>query len=195
MLRGFDGDPRSLSHITHLRSNVLCENPRSIEKTLCHETNIRTSDTVRSFTKQSISDFCSSGNSGLASHCDGFECVRDPQQYKGRDDNHEPGFAASRTDNWPLPRRGRRFSPTRQISPSRSFRIHCCPYLVRSTNRWQLWGLPVSISKHCRPGKECHFQPPRLREVAGCKEAASMAKPSVSTQNLLGPRSGTVLPP
>lgn len=149
---------------------------------------------MRNLTKQSISDCCSPGNSGLAPHCGGFECIKDLQRCE-RNDNHEPGFSASKTSNWPLLRRRPRFFPVRQTNCSRSFRTHCFPHLVRSTNRWQPRGSPFSISKRCRLAKGCRFQPPRLREATGCKGVTSMTKPSASTQNSLGPKSGTVSVP
>ena len=154
-----------------------------------------TSDTVWSFTNRSISDCCSSGNSGLASHCDGFEYVRYPRQFIWRNGYREPVFVALRTDSSPLARRGLCFSPTRQTNRSRYYQTPCYPHLVRSIGHWQLRGSPVSISKRCRAAKGCHFQPPRLQGAAGCEGAALMAKPSGSTQNSLRPRSETVPPP
>lgn len=107
LLEGLNWDARSVSHLTHFRSNVLRENPVLIEQTLCHETNMRTSDTVRSFTKRSISDCFSSGNSGLASHCEWFKCMRDPRECEEMGKYRKPESAASRTDNWPLLRKAR----------------------------------------------------------------------------------------
>lgn len=82
LLGGFDCDPGGLPHLTHLRSDFLRRNSISIEQTLCPEANKLTSDRVRSFTKLSISDVCSPVNSGLASHCDRYERVKDPRQFK-----------------------------------------------------------------------------------------------------------------
>lgn len=172
LLEGFNWDARSVSHLTHFRSNVLRENPVLIEQTLYHETNMRTSDTVRSFTKRSISDCFSSDNSGLASHCNGFKCMRDLQECEEMGKYHEPEFAASRTDNWPPLRKAWCSFATRWITRSGSFRTPCFPHPVRSMNRWQLGGLPASISKRCRLTRGYRSQPPRLREVTGCMGAA-----------------------